>query len=468
MFTRTISLAFGALALSAAAQAQTNFPESEPNDTKAAADAVGCLAVGDTLSGTTTGSSTVTPGLGSADYFDVAICPAPVGLYRNRLTLTSTPAGHTATIRGFTSTGGLANTTTDAAQQTSLTTTTPPRYVQWDGFGQGEHQMFRVSGLTTTTAAYTATFSSTPLVPTAVPGSFNAGLITISTVGQTTTDTEIYLYDSNWNWVPTGHNDDESPVASVQSRLARTLPGGTYFVGIQRFEFSNGESDVNTDESYLTGTVNHFTLSAISSSGVLSQDLDFTITDGSTTTPVTAVNTAAFDIMWFSFTVATPAAFGPFCTNASLTVDHTTLCPCANPGAPGNGCAHSFDVNGANMNATGTAAADDVILDATNMPASAFCLMMQHDALGDTVFHDGVLCAGGTLTRLRGRNAVGGQAIFPNSAFPNDATLTLSQRGGVTVGSGARRYYAAFFRNASTTFCPPATANVTNGWVIDW
>ena len=93
---------------------------------------------------------------------------------------------------------------------------------------------------------------------------------------------------------------------------------------------------------------------------------------------------------------------------------------------------------------------------------------MQHDATGDQVFHDGVLCAAGNLVRLRGRNAAGGASLFPDASFPEDATLTLSQRGGVTVGSGARRWYAAFYRNASTTFCPPATANATNGWVIDW
>jgi hypothetical protein len=32
-----------------------------------------------------------------------------------------------------------------------------------------------------------------------------------------------------------------------------------------------------------------------------------------------------------------------------------------------------------------------------------------------------------------------------------DSSITLSQRGSVTVGSGARRYYAAWYRNASTT-----------------
>jgi len=160
--------------------------------------------------------------------------------------------------------------------------------------------------------------------------------------------------------------------------------------------------------------------------------------------------------------------FNAICTNDTFGADHTTPCPCGNIGGAANGCAHSFSAAGAHLQAFGVAAADTVQLDATGMPSAAFTLFMQHDAVGDQTFHDGVLCAGGTLVRLRGRNAAGGASLFPDSTFPNDATLTLSQRGGVTVGSGARRYYSAFFRNASTTFCPPATANVTNGWVIDW
>jgi hypothetical protein len=166
------------------------------------------------------------------------------------------------------------------------------------------------------------------------------------------------------------------------------------------------------------------------------------------------------------------AAYTPpslaFCAGDGSLADHSTACPCANDGAAGNGCAHSFSVNGANLAATGTPALDDVVLASSNTPVASFVLFLQHDAAGDHVFHDGVLCASGSLIRLRGRTAVAGAASFPNSNFANDATTTLSQRGGVVTGSGVRRYYAAFYRNASTTFCPPATANVTNGWTIVW
>lgn len=160
--------------------------------------------------------------------------------------------------------------------------------------------------------------------------------------------------------------------------------------------------------------------------------------------------------------------FRAFCFGDGALADHTTPCPCSNNGVPGNGCANSIEQVGANLSALGTVSANNVVLHSLYEPQNSFTLFMQHDALGDRVFHDGVLCAGGTLVRLRGRSAAGGEALFPNSAFANDSTLTLSQRGGVSPGQGVRRYYAAWYRNASTTFCPPATANVTNGWVIDW
>ena len=72
------------------------------------------------------------------------------------------------------------------------------------------------------------------------------------------------------------------------------------------------------------------------------------------------------------------------------------------------------------------------------------------------------------LLRLRNRTASGGASQFPDPSFPVDATTTLSQRGLVTPGSGATRYYSVFYRSPAATFCPPATANVTNGVRVLW
>jgi hypothetical protein len=168
----------------------------------------------------------------------------------------------------------------------------------------------------------------------------------------------------------------------------------------------------------------------------------------------------------FSISLVQPGE--PFCFGDGTLLDHTTPCPCGNNGAPGRGCGHSFDAGGAKLGAQGDVALDTVVLGSSFEPVSSFTLFMQHSNPGDTIFHDGVLCAGNPLIRLRGRSAVAGEAFFPNSNFAQDSTTTLSIRGGTFPGSGATMRYAAWYRNASSTFCPPATANVTNGWVITW
>ncbi len=115
------------------------------------------------------------------------------------------------------------------------------------------------------------------------------------------------------------------------------------------------------------------------------------------------------------------------------------------------------------MTATGHHALDNVRLFGSGMPFAVTAIYLQGDALGDFTFGDGVSCAGGALIRLRARTNFAGASSFPDSTD----TITLSQRGGVTPGSGLTRFYHAYYRNAAT-FCMPATFNVTNGWRVVW
>jgi len=158
-----------------------------------------------------------------------------------------------------------------------------------------------------------------------------------------------------------------------------------------------------------------------------------------------------------------PSGIG-FCAGDGLDPLVTVACPCGNFGAPGNGCANSVNASGAHLDTFGTVANDDVMLAGTLMPATVSCIYLQGDANTQSVFGDGVRCAGGTLLRLRTRSNVGGASFFPDSTD----TITLSQRGGVTVGSGATRYYQTYYRNSAPLFCPPETFNVTNGVTVTW
>jgi hypothetical protein len=158
------------------------------------------------------------------------------------------------------------------------------------------------------------------------------------------------------------------------------------------------------------------------------------------------------------------SAFVPLCFGDGTHVDHGTSCPCGNNGTAGNGCANSAHSTGANLAARGSTTLDSVVLHATRMPATSPCIYLQGDGTADVAFGDGVRCTGGTLVRLRTKTNVGGASSFPD---PLD-TMTLSQRGGIPVGSGVSRYYQTYYRNASTLFCPPAMFNVTNGVRIVW
>ncbi len=150
-----IALAAG-LAVSTSALAQPNWPETEPNDTKFAGNAVGPMSPGDTITGNSTGTSTTAPGAASADNYLVTVAAPPSsGIWRYRLVISTTgTAGDTGSIRGLTQTAGVINAGTDTAFQTSSTATTPARLNQWYGLGGGTHQLYyRVTGGSTRFAA---------------------------------------------------------------------------------------------------------------------------------------------------------------------------------------------------------------------------------------------------------------------------------------------------------------------------
>ncbi|MBK7874295.1 MAG: hypothetical protein IPJ77_00815 [Planctomycetes bacterium] len=170
------------------------------------------------------------------------------------------------------------------------------------------------------------------------------------------------------------------------------------------------------------------------------------------------------DILSWTWTSTVPPNINAFCFGDGVDLGHTTPCPCGNVGAAGNGCANSVNPAGANLATTGATATDDVVLVGSGMPATVSCIYLQGDGLDDAVFGDGVRCTGGTLLRLRTKTNVGGASSFPDSV----ETVTLSQRGGVTVGSGVTRYYQTYYRNSAALFCPPETFNVTNGQVVIW
>jgi hypothetical protein len=138
-----------------------------------------------------------------------------------------------------------------------------------------------------------------------------------------------------------------------------------------------------------------------------------------------------------------------------------TACPCANTGAPGNGCANSLNPAGANLAASGGAsvANDTLVLQGSGMP-NASCLYYQGNASLSAVFGDGLRCAGTGVIRLGTAINVGGA-----SQYPSTGQVSISVRGNVSPADV--RYYQAWYRNAAS-FCTSSAFNLSNGYQITW
>jgi hypothetical protein len=149
----------------------------------------------------------------------------------------------------------------------------------------------------------------------------------------------------------------------------------------------------------------------------------------------------------------------PFCFGTS------SACPCGNGGAPGNGCAHSLNADGANLSISGTAsiAADTLALLGSGMPNSSalyFQGTLQAGGGKGVVFGDGLRCASGTVLRLGTTANTGGASQYPFGGAP-----PVSVRGQVT--EPGVRTYQIWYRN-SASFCTPDGYNLSNGFSINW
>lgn len=144
-----------------------------------------------------------------------------------------------------------------------------------------------------------------------------------------------------------------------------------------------------------------------------------------------------------------------------------TPCPCGNNGATGYGCANSASSNGALLNGFGPAdvSSDTVQLGAFQVPSGAPCLFFQGTSLhaggNGLALGDGLLCAGGTTTRMAVKFALGTTSVFPASGDP---ALSIA---GAVPAAGAVRYYQVWYRD-SAVFCSSSTYNLTNAVKVVW
>lgn len=457
------------LVLAPIARAQVVFTEVEPNESKGSATPIVCLSTGDAITGSSQGSSTGIPGPGSADTFRIQTCALAPGLWRHTLTLTTAIDAYRGSIRGLSQSGtpgsgGVAGTIDVELQATPFVA---PRTNRWYAFGAGEELYWRVTGTTSTTAPYVATLTSSSVTPTTI-GPFAPGTVTITTVGQGhTTDTELWLYDGNGRALPGFGNDDAFGLGVVQSQLVRTLTTGTYLLAVARYNLANDQT-APADDAFVAGPLADFAGVAVQGvqATAVGTDASFAVTDALGTTPVSVTlnaNGQSDEIAWFRFDVGVPPLHQAMCAGDGVDPLVATPCPCGNFGALGRGCANSVQPAGAQLVASGAPNPDTVVLSISGTPAVVANIFLQGDAVTSAPFGDGVRCVGGFLIRLRSKVGAAGQCSFPGPGEPS-----VSSRGACTPGSGARRWYQVYYRNAAAGFCPPETFNVSNGWVIDW
>lgn len=144
-----------------------------------------------------------------------------------------------------------------------------------------------------------------------------------------------------------------------------------------------------------------------------------------------------------------------------------TPCPCANHSPVGAqiGCLNSVGLGGC-LRTLGiqSVGCDTLKLEGTNMPNSTAIYLQatgqDNGGLG-TPIQDGLRCVGGAIIRLGTLTNVGGLSIYPGPG-----QQPVSVRGGATPG--ATFHYTVFYRNAAAAFCPPGTANWTNGASLTW
>ena len=344
--TRNSLVVISLLACAGSAFAVPN-PEIEPNETKAqatTADSGGAgMASGDTITGQTTGTSTVA-GAASADIFRIKTAARALGIYRYQLATSASAGTLSGSIRGLSQSAGVIGVGDNTAQTSSGTgTPATPRIAQWYGFGKQEEIYYRLTGSATATA-YTGTLSDTTVTPI-IGGSVVEGNILIARAAGNTSDTDFWVYDSNFNAIATfGQDDPISPATG----LTRAFTPGVYYVAISGFNLANNQPSP-IDDNFRTSTVLDFPNAVINNSTTTGTNLGLTFTSSNGGAPLTvpATKAAAFDVAFIQF-IVTPnvlptspsgtgaSTAGPFCNGTANVLNYAvTVTPGQNPSSTG-------------------------------------------------------------------------------------------------------------------------------------
>jgi hypothetical protein len=286
--------------------------ETEPNDTKAQANVITLPAV--SAPSFIVGTSTSAAGAG-LDYFRLTTAAqATPDFYRHRLVIQSAIPGHTGTIRGLSQTSGVIDPVSDVEFQASSAATSPPRFVQWYTSEAPATVYVRVTGTAATSASYLLDYDVQPVSETVVTTANIGGQITITTVGQTSVDTDFWVYrEDRTAWADRG-NDDHFNGPTSQSTLTRNYPPSMfpyYFVAISDANTANNLPSPADDDNQ-NGNVLDFPGATANSSAAINQVLDPLVIDAAAPRLISATKAGPFDVVFFTLYVALPVELTDF------------------------------------------------------------------------------------------------------------------------------------------------------------
>ncbi len=292
--------------------------EAEPNDTKATAN-LRTLGAGNSISGSTVAVTDVT------DYFRL-ILPQGPGISRWQLALVS--GNQVLRLRGLNQINGVPQAATDINFQFG----SPSQPLVWYTSGTATPQLYvsveAVTGSPVT--PYVLQLTRTDVTPDVFPAVIPPGSVTFTTSGVAgDSDTEFWLYDSQFNAIE-GAGNDGLPGSSTVEQLTRSLVAGDYYLAHARFNLSSNlpnppDDNFRSDDLLeLPGVIACNTASAAPNLTFRGGTAGGTLTIFSPPVPA-----GAFGISWTKVTIGNPR-----CNPADIAYDTGEPLPPIGPVGP--------------------------------------------------------------------------------------------------------------------------------------